>query len=252
MGQAKTRLDIHLVEHGHFATRARARDAILRGLVNVDGHAAAKPGQSVSEGARIELTGEPLPYVSRSALKLAHALAHFDIDVSGRVALDLGASSGGFTQVLLEAGASHVTALDVGHGQLDPALAADARVTSLEKTNARHLTPDQVPDTPDIIVCDVSFIGLRLALPPALALVKSGSLLIALIKPQFEVGRDGLGKGGVVRDEASHRQVCDDIGAWLQGTMNWQVDGIVASPIEGADGNREFLIAATKRAKADQ
>jgi 23S rRNA (cytidine1920-2'-O)/16S rRNA (cytidine1409-2'-O)-methyltransferase len=242
----KLRLDQALVERGLFASRARAREAVLSGFVSVDGAPARKPAQSVDAGSSLTLTGAPLPYVSRAAPKLAHGLDHFTLDVSGLVALDLGASTGGFTQLLLERGAALVYAVDVGHGQLAPEIASDARVVALERLNARDLTSEHVPEPPQIIVCDVSFIGLRLALPAALALAAPGAHLVALVKPQFEVGRANIGKGGVVRDEALQTQACDEIATWLRDEMGWRVLGVTPSPIEGADGNREFLIAARR------
>ncbi len=239
-----TRLDQALVERGLFASRAKARSAVLDGLIEVDGSAARKPAQTVSDTSSIVLLGEPMPYVSRAAMKLVHALNHFRIDPAGRTALDIGASTGGFTQVLLERGAGHIYAVDVGHGQLDVEIAKDPRVTVLEKLNARSLSAKHIAEPPGIIVCDVSFISLKLALPPALALAQPGAQLIALIKPQFEVGRKGLGKGGIVRDPQRHRDVCDAIRTWLRDDIGWEITGLTPSPIEGSDGNREFLIAA--------
>lgn len=241
----KTRLDVLLVERGMLPTRARARDAIVRGLVTVGGAPAAKAGQTVAADAEIAVTGEPAPYVSRGGLKLAHALDAFAIDPDGLVALDLGASTGGFTDVLLRRGAARVIAVDVGHGQLHASLRDDARVTVLEKLNARDLAADHLDGMPDLVVADVSFISLKLALPPALALAAPGARLVALIKPQFEVGRARLGKGGVVRDPELREEVCRDLSDWL-AECGWRVIGIVASPVEGADGNREFLIGAVR------
>jgi len=243
----KSRLDVLLVERGLVTTRSKARDAITRGVVAVDGVIVSKPAQPIAAAASIELREDASPYVSRAAPKLLHGLDHFGIDPKGVNALDIGASTGGFTQVLLERGAAHVTALDVGHGQFDQTMRRDPRVTVLERLNARDLKPEHLAQTPDLIVCDVSFISLTLALPPALDLARPGTLLLALIKPQFEAGREHVGKGGIVRDAAVHEQVRNRIGAWLAGDMGWIPLGIAPSPIEGRDGNREFLIAGRRR-----
>ena len=237
------RLDQRLVALGLVESRARARALIETGAVTVDGAVATKPAQAVAEGARIEVTGAPCPWVGRGALKLLHALDAFALAPSG-VALDVGASTGGFTEVLLARGAARVYALDVGHGQLHPRLAADPRVVSLECVNARAIPAGLVPPV-DWIVADVSFISLEKALPAALALARPGATLVALVKPQFEAGRAALGKGGIVRDPAVHAAVCQRIRDWLTG-LGWQVTGLVPSPIEGGDGNREFLVAARK------
>ena len=188
-------------------------------------------------------------YVSRAALKLLAALEAFPLDVEGRVCVDIGASTGGFTQVLLERGAARVHAIDVGHGQLADLLRDDPRVVCLEGLNARHLTAAHLPEPPDIIVSDVSFISLTLALPPVLALARPGAQLRALVKPQFEAGPEHVGKGGIVRDERVHRQVLERIRAWLE-SEGWEVAGIIPSPVTGSDGNREFLLAASRRAEA--
>ncbi|MGI9465072.1 MAG: TlyA family RNA methyltransferase, partial [Aestuariivirgaceae bacterium] len=230
----------------HYASRARARDAIQRGTVTVGGQTVLKPGQSVDPGSPIEIADEAQVYVSRAALKLKHALAHFDLNIAGCHALDIGASTGGFTQVLLESGVQSVHAIDVGHGQLAPEIADDARVVAIEGLNARDITVADVAGPIDLIVCDVSFISLKLALPPALALAGQGAVLIALIKPQFEVGADKLGKGGVVRDRYLATAICDVVSNWLQTDQSWQVIGVTPSPIAGSDGNHEFLIAARK------
>ena len=242
----KTRLDVLLVERGLAATRTKARDAITRGVVAVDGTVVCKPAQAVAATASIELQQDASPYVSRAALKLLHGFDHFGIDPQGLTALDVGASTGGFTQVLLERGAAHVTALDVGHGQFDENLKRAPRLVLIERLNARDLTPEHLLEPLDLIVCDVSFISLTLALPPALELAKTGAHVLALIKPQFEAGRDLVGKGGIVRDAAVHHHVCERVEAWLGGDMGWTVLGITPSPIEGRDGNREFLIAGRK------
>ncbi|MFO1088366.1 MAG: TlyA family RNA methyltransferase [Hyphomicrobiales bacterium] len=243
---ARQRLDLALVERGLSPSRARARDAILRGAVTVDGAAIDKPAAMVSSESTISIFDPASGYVSRAALKLVHALDRFAIDPAGLDCLDIGASTGGFTQVLLERGARHVTAIDVGHRQMAEPLRADPRVTLIEGLNARDLASNDLPSPPAMIVCDVSFISLTLALPPALELAAPGAVLVALIKPQFEAGREALGKGGIVRDEAVQRAVCDRVCDWLATDCGWQVQGIADSPIEGGDGNREFLLAARK------
>ncbi len=242
----RNRLDRELVARGLVATRARARDAVLAGHVTVDGVVAVKPGQVVAAAYVLAVSGEANPYVSRAGLKLAHAVRHFAPEIAGKTALDLGASTGGFTQVLLEHGAAKVYAIDVGHGQLDPAIAADPRVVSMEGMNARDLGAKLITDPIGIIVCDVSFISLKLALPPALGLAAPGAQLFALIKPQFEAGRDGIGKGGIVRDENRREEICADISGWLETEMGWPVDGLIPSPITGSDGNAEYISAARK------
>ena len=241
----RRRVDILLVERGLAPTRARARDAIERGLVTVDGQPVAKAGQAVAADAQIVLAADADPYVSRGGLKLAHALDRFAIDPLGLVALDLGASTGGFTDVLLRRGAARVVAVDVGHGQLHESLRQDRRVTVFEKLNARDLTMEHVAVAPDLIVADMSFIGLEVALPAALDLAAPGARLVALVKPQFEVGRERVGKGGVVRDPALHEEICREIAAWLHA-RGWRVVGVTPSPVEGPDGNREFLIGAVR------
>ena len=238
----RQRLDEALVTRGLCASRSRARDAVLRGTVQVDGEQAAKPSQIVGANNVLTIHDEAQAYVSRAALKLKHGLSHFGIEVRGKRALDIGASTGGFTQVLLEQGAAHVTAIDVGHGQMK---LQDPRITLIEGLNARDLSTEHLSGPVEVIVCDVSFISLKLALPPALALAEKGARLVALIKPQFEVGRDEVGKGGVVRDPALHRRVCDETAAWLTGA-GWDVLGIETSPITGPEGNVEFLIAARR------
>ena len=240
------RLDRFLVHRGYFATRARARDAILRGAVTIDGRSALKPSQNVEGEAAISVNDGAIRYVSRSALKLVHALDHFGIDAAVDLALDLGASTGGFTQVLLERGARSVVALDVGHGQLASSLRADPRIILLEGMNARDLSLDHLQGRPHIVTSDVSFNSLKLAQPPPLALAAPGARLVALIKPQFEAGREAVGGSGIVKDETIHRAICDDIASWLAGHAPWRVLGITHSPILGGDGNKEFLLAAEK------
>ena len=205
-----------------------------------------KPGQQVSGDLAITVRGPEHPWVSRGGMKLAHAFETFDVPVAGLVCLDVGASTGGFTDVLLKAGAAKVFAVDVGKGQLDWSLRHDERVVVLEGTNARNLTKQEIPETPALIVCDASFIGLRTVLPAALALAEGGAHLVALIKPQFEVGKGRVGKGGVVRDPALHEEVCETISVWLSDEMGWDVIGVVPSPITGPKGNIEFLIVAKR------
>lgn len=233
------RADMFLVEHGYAKTRAEAQEAIAAGKVFDGGRQITKPSQRLNATSRIRYE-RAHPFVSRGALKLAAALDHFALSPRGRVCLDLGASTGGFSEVLLLRGAAKVFAVDVGHGQLDPGLAADPRVTSLERVNARDLKP--LEPAPQAVVADLSFISLKLALPPALAMAAPGAWLIALVKPQFEAGKAHVGKGGVVRDAAVQEGVLADIAAW----MPWRVLGHMESPVKGGDGNREFLIAAEK------
>lgn len=242
----RIRLDQLLVERGAFASRSRARDAILRGTVRVGGETAEKPGQMVPRGAALELDDPARAYVSRAALKLKAALEHFSLSPKDRVALDVGASTGGFTQVLLEEGAAHVFAVDVGHGQMAPGLAEDPRVTNIEGLNARDLAVAHLEgEHPQFVVSDVSFISLKLALPPALALAAPGAEAVLLVKPQFEVGRERIGKGGLVA--ANDAEACAaDLADWLAGQPGWTVLGLCPSPIAGGDGNTEFLLAGRK------
>ena len=216
----------------------------MAGLIFSNEQRLDKAGLKVADDLALELRGQDHPWVSRGGLKLDHALTHFNIDVTGAIALDVGASTGGFTDVLLSRGAAKVYAVDVGHGQLAWKLRNDARVVVMEKTNARHLDATLVPDPLDIIVCDASFIGLSVVLPAAMALAKPGAHLVALIKPQFEVGRERVGKKGVVSDPTLHKEVCDRIAEWIAIAPGWSVLGITQSPIKGPEGNIEFLIAA--------
>jgi 23S rRNA (cytidine1920-2'-O)/16S rRNA (cytidine1409-2'-O)-methyltransferase len=241
----RRRLDEELVARGLYPSRARASDAIRRGAVQVSGMVVTKAGHPVAADAAITLDDAAQAYVSRAALKLIHALDHFGLPPKGSNCLDIGASTGGFTQVLLERGAAHVSAIDVGHDQMAQNLRDDARVTLIEGLNARDLTTTHLRGNPDFIVADVSFISLRLALPAALALAKPRAKLIALIKPQFEAGRDRVGKGGVVVGDDIHATICADIADWIKA-QDWRIIGVTASPLEGGDGNREFLIAAEK------
>ncbi|MBM3484811.1 MAG: TlyA family RNA methyltransferase [Alphaproteobacteria bacterium] len=242
----KSRLDALLVERGLAENRTKAQALILAGVVFSGERRLDKPGTTVAYDLPIEVRGAAHPYVSRGGLKLAHALDLFALPAESRIALDVGASTGGFTDVLLRRGATRVYAVDVGYGQLDAKLRGDARVVVLERTNARYLSIEQVKEPVDLVVCDASFIGLRTVLPAPLGLTRAGAHLIALIKPQFEVGPERLGKGGIVRDPDLHREVCEMISAWIAGLPGWGVLGLTTSPITGADGNVEFLIAAQR------
>jgi len=240
---ARLRLDQVLVERGLAESRARAQALILAGLVYLGEVKMTKAGQAVAADAAITVRGRDHPWVSRGGVKLAHALAQFALDPSGVVAMDIGSSTGGFTDVLLHHGAAHVFAVDSGTNQLAWKLRNDPRVTVLEQTSARVLTAAQIDRPAHWVVCDASFIGLRKVLEVPLALAARPTRLVALIKPQFEVGRGEVGKGGVVRDPALHARVCEDVRTWLTGD-GWQVDGLVESPITGPEGNIEFLISA--------
>jgi len=240
---AKNRLDQALVERGLAPTRAAAQRLVMAGLVFSGDRRLDKPGYAIAEDAVLEVRGLPHPYVSRGGLKLEKGLDHFAIPVTGCIALDVGASTGGFADLLLQRGAARVYAIDVGTNQLAWKLRQDPRVISMEKTNIRDVTHQEVPEPIDLIVCDASFIGLRTALPAALALAAPGAHLVALIKPQFEVGKGRVGKGGIVRDPALHEEVCTTIADWLAAQPGWRVLGVTESPIEGAEGNKEFLIA---------
>jgi 23S rRNA (cytidine1920-2'-O)/16S rRNA (cytidine1409-2'-O)-methyltransferase len=249
MGKGNIRADQLLADRGLAESRTRAQALILAGLVYSGDRKVEKAGQPLAPDAPLAVKGRDHPWVSRGGLKLDHALAHFGWDVAGATAIDVGASTGGFTDVLLSRGAAKVYAVDVGHGQLAWKLREDARVVVLERTNARHLSVEMIPDAIDLVVCDASFIALAKVLPAALALARPGARLVALIKPQFEAGRGEVGKGGVVRDAAIHARVCDEVRAWLEG-IGWAVEGIATSPITGPEGNVEFLIGATKAAPA--
>ena len=243
----KLRLDVLLSENGHFDTRARARDAVLRGAVEVDGAVCTKPGIRLGRDAAIRVADPAGGYVSRAALKLIAGLDHFGFDPEGRNALDIGASTGGFSQVLLERGAAHVTAIDVGHGQLHPSLAEDERLSNLEGINARNLSREAIGDRPvEAVVSDVSFISLKLALPPALSMAETTSFCVLLVKPQFEAGKDALGKGGILKDPDLGRRIAGDLSEWLDAQPGWHSRGICPSPISGADGNREFLLGGVR------
>ena len=240
---ATRRADIALVERGLFASRAKAREAIEAGLVTLDGRVVAKPSEPVAESAQLAASA-PYPWVSRGGVKLAAALDAFAIDPSGKQALDIGASTGGFAHVLLTRGAAHVTCVDVGHGQLHPLVAGDSRVKSLEKRDARTLTAADLPAPPQLVVCDVSFISLSLILPTVLALAAPDAEAALLIKPQFEVGPDFV-KKGIVRDAQAQGRACEKIQSLVEH-LGWRVLGLTPSPIEGGDGNREFLLGARR------
>lgn len=238
------RLDQVLVARGLAPSRARAQALIAAGSVTVDGRTARRAALRIAPGAAIAIAGDALRHVSRAALKLLHALDSFGLSPSGAVALDLGASTGGFTQVLLERGAREVWAVDVGHGQLAPLLREDPRVHVIEGLNVRDITPAQVP-SPGFVTVDLSFISLLKALPAPLALAGPGAILVALVKPQFEVGRAAIGKNGIVRDEAAIARARTTVRAFIEG-RGWAVIGETESPIPGGDGNREYLIAARR------
>ena len=246
MAARKLRADAALVERGLAASRSKAQALILAGKVFSGQRRIDKAGEGIKPDAPLEVRGQDHPWVSRGGLKLDHALRHFAIDPDAAVVLDVGASTGGFTDVALAHGAARVYAVDVGHGQLDWRLRNDPRVVVLERTNARYLTAEQVAEPVDLVVCDASFIGLQTILPAPMALAGPRARLVALIKPQFEVGRDRVGKGGVVRDPALHAEVCDRIAGWLDARPGWRPVGVTPSPIKGPEGNVEFLIAAER------
>jgi 23S rRNA (cytidine1920-2'-O)/16S rRNA (cytidine1409-2'-O)-methyltransferase len=244
----KLRADLAMVARGLVESRTKAQALIMAGLVYQGTTRVAKAGDLIADDAALVLKGQEHPWVSRGGVKLAHGLAHFGFDPSGRVGLDVGASTGGFTDVLLTQGALRVYAVDVGHGQLAWKLRSDPRVVVLEKTNARHLNAALVPEPVAALVCDASFIGLQIVLPAALALCAAGAFAVALIKPQFEAGPEHVGKGGVVRDAGVHEAVCEKIVNWWAGLPGWEVRGVERSPITGPEGNVEFLIGAVKTA----
>ena len=241
----RVRLDELLCERGLAPTRSRAQALVLAGRVYAGERRLDKPGQQVAADLPVLVRASD-EHVSRGAHKLIAALDAFAIDPAGLVCLDVGASTGGFTDVLLQRGAARVYAVDVGYGQFDARLRSDGRVIVLERTNARNLTPALVPEPVGLVVCDASFIGLRTVLPAALELTATGAALVALIKPQFEVGKGRVGKGGVVRDPALHDEVCAAVASWLAGLPGWTVLGIIPSPLLGPAGNREFLIGGRK------
>ena len=243
---AKRRADQLLVDRGLVESRTRAQALILAGKIFSGDRRVQKAGDPMAEDAPLEVRGQDHPWVSRGGLKLVHALQEFALSAEGRVCLDVGASTGGFTDVLLTHGAAKVHAVDVGHGQLAWKLRSDPRVVVHEKTNARYLTREMIPDPIEALVCDASFIGLSTLLPAPLALCVPGAWAVALIKPQFEAGRDLVGSKGVVRDPAVHAAVCERVRDWWTGLPGWEVLGIAESPITGPEGNREFLIASRR------
>ncbi|MDR7103588.1 TlyA family RNA methyltransferase [Croceicoccus sp. BE223] len=242
---AKQRVDQLLVARGHAESRARAQALVMAGLVFSGETKIAKPGQALAEDAPLDVRGRDHPWVSRGGIKLAHALETFALDPAGAVAMDIGSSTGGFTDVLLTHGAAHVFAVDSGTNQLAWKLRQDPRVTVLEQTSARILTPAHIDRACDWVVCDASFIGLAKVLEVPLRLAAPVATLVALIKPQFEVGRGEVGKGGVVRDPTLHARVCEDVSDWLVAS-GWTVQGLVPSPITGPEGNVEFLVWASR------
>ncbi len=243
----KPRLDEWLVDKGHYPSRARARDAILRGCISLAGDLSPKPSRTVPGDDAVQINDPALNYVSRSALKLLHGLAETGIETAGKVALDLGASTGGFCQVLLQKGAARVYGVDVGHGQMAERLVGNSRLVNIENLNARDLRLEHLEgNRPDCITSDVSFISLKLALPPALELAATSATGIFLVKPQFEVGKEGLGKGGIVRNEKLALEAAESVRDWLESVPNWTVTHFLKSPITGGDGNQEFLLAGAK------
>jgi 23S rRNA (cytidine1920-2'-O)/16S rRNA (cytidine1409-2'-O)-methyltransferase len=242
---AKQRIDQLLVARGLAESRTRAQALVMAGLVYIGEQKADKPGQQVKEDADVTVRGKDHPWVSRGGIKLAHAIEHFALDPAGAVAMDIGSSTGGFTDVLLSMGAEHVFAVDSGTNQLAWKLRQDPRVTVLEQTSARILTGEQIDRPCNWVVCDASFISLAKVLEIPLKLASPECRLVALIKPQFEVGKGEVGKGGVVREPALHQRVCDDVRDWLE-SEGWDIQGIVESPITGPEGNVEFLISASR------
>jgi 23S rRNA (cytidine1920-2'-O)/16S rRNA (cytidine1409-2'-O)-methyltransferase len=242
---AKTRADQLLVERGLAESRTRAQALIMAGHVFAGERKLAKAGEQLSTDAALEVRGRDHPWVSRGGIKLAHGLDHFGWAVTGTIAIDVGSSTGGFTDVLLTRGAARVYAVDSGTNQLAWKLRQDPRVVVHEQTSARILTAEHIPEPIDLVVCDASFIGLAKVLERPLGFARAGARLLALIKPQFEAGREEVGKGGVVRDPAVHARVCDEVAAWLTA-REWRVAGITTSPITGPEGNVEFLIAAAR------
>lgn len=242
---AGIRADQMLVERGLVESRAKGQALILAGLVFSGGRKIEKAGQPVKSDASLEIKGKDHPWVSRGGVKLAHGLQYFGWDAQQAVAIDVGSSTGGFTDVLLSKGAARVYAVDSGTNQLAWKLRQDARVVVLEQTNARHLSSDEIPERIDMVVCDASFISLAKVLPAALAFAKVGAKLVALIKPQFEAGRKEVGKSGVIRDPLVHQRVCAEAEEWI-AAQGWETQGITQSPITGPEGNVEFLIGAIK------
>jgi 23S rRNA (cytidine1920-2'-O)/16S rRNA (cytidine1409-2'-O)-methyltransferase len=249
---AKRRADQLLVERGLAESRAKAQALVLAGVVSCAGRRIDKPGEQLAADAALTVKGHDHPWVSRGGVKLAHAFDHFGIVVDGKTALDIGASTGGFTDVLRSRGAGRIYAIDVGHGQLAWKLRQDPRVVVHERLNARHLTRADVPEPIDIITCDASFIGLATVLPAPLALAAEEAELVALVKPQFEAGREHVGKGGVVRNPVVHQEVCERAAAWVAAQPGWIVVGMVESPVLGPQGNREFLLYARRNGTGEE
>lgn len=241
------RLDAYLAETGAFPSRARAHAAIKAGLVQIDGECATRPSQRITEGMSVEVLGDVHPFVSRGGVKLEAALDSFAIDPGGLTCLDLGASTGGFTDVLLSRGAAKVYAVDVGHGQLHETLRVDDRVINLEGVHANQLGNQHVTEAIDLLVCDVSFISLEKVLPSVFRFCREEAILVALFKPQFEVGRGNIGKGGIVPDDLG-KQALESFITWLNGLENWTIIDWQESPVRGSDGNREFLLGAKNSA----
>ncbi len=243
----KKRVDVMLVDRGLVESRARAQALIMAGKVFSGERRVGKAGDQLAEDVALEVRGADHPWVSRGGLKLAHGIAHFGFSPAGRICLDIGSSTGGFTDVLLHHGAAKVYAVDVGHGQLAWKLRDDARVSVHEKTNARYLTAALITDPIEVLVCDASFIGQRTLLPAPMALCAPGAWAVVLIKPQFEAGTELVSAGrGVIRDPAVHRAVCEEITAWWAAQPGWTVLGVEESPITGPEGNREFLLGAVR------
>jgi 23S rRNA (cytidine1920-2'-O)/16S rRNA (cytidine1409-2'-O)-methyltransferase len=234
-----------LVSRGLADSRTKAQALIMAGAVFSGEKKLSKPGDMLAEGAALDVRGKDHPWVSRGGIKLDHGLTHFGFDVTGAIALDVGSSTGGFTDVLLSRGAAKVYAIDVGTNQLAWKLRKDPRVVVHEQTNARFLNAEQVPEPVDIVVCDASFISLEKVLEAPLKLAKAGTKLVALVKPQFEAGREEVGKGGVVRDPEVHERVCTQAKGWVE-SQGWTVLGVTPSPITGPEGNVEFLLGAEK------
>ncbi len=247
MAKTLLRLDQLLVQKGLASSRTKAQALIMAGKVMVGGQRAGKPGQRVSPGAQVEVLAPLCPYVSRGGLKLAHALDYFQINVKDLICMDVGASTGGFTHCLLSRNAAKVFAIDVGYGQLDWSLRNDPRVVVMERTNIRHLTPGALDSLVDLATVDTSFISLRLVIPSVLPHLKERGMIVALIKPQFEVGKGKVGKGGVVRDPELHKEVIDGLVQFFTVNIGLKVHGVTQSPILGPKGNKEFLIFLTKK-----
>ncbi|MGD9639483.1 MAG: TlyA family RNA methyltransferase [Alphaproteobacteria bacterium] len=245
MSSAKQRLDILLVEKGLAETRSKAQALIMSGLVFSGDKKLDKAGMNFKSDIEIIIKGKEHNWVSRGGLKLEHGLKTFNFDAHGITAIDVGASTGGFTDVLLKNGAEKIYAVDVGYGQLAYSIRENPKVVVLERTNARYLTAEQIPEKVDAVVCDASFISLKTVLPSALSMLKNNGWVIALIKPQFEAGKENIGKKGVVKDPEIHKQVCDDIESWFKSQPNFNVQSITQSPITGPEGNIEFLIGVT-------